>query len=228
MYMQAFPGGPGGEGISNAATFLFSEDILRHFDIVYFDQRGVGLSDPLDCPVAYAEDFLDFLNGTDQAGIEGLDTPEEQQAAIDSSRTFVETCVAEIGIDPAKLSFYGTDQVAEDMESFRQTVGDEQFWLYGVSYGTAVAQTYAAAHPEHLAGLILDGTIDMTLSGEEGALAQETAFDKVLVTVLEACDQDAACAAELGGDALSVYDNLAAQVSENPITYELPLPSGEK
>jgi pimeloyl-ACP methyl ester carboxylesterase len=228
MYVQAFPGGPGGEGISNAATFLFSDEILQHYDIVYFDQRGVGLSDPLDCPVAYAEDFLDFLNETDQAGIEGYDTPEEQQAAIDSSRVFVETCVAEMGIDPANLSFYGTDQVAEDIESFRQIVGDEKFWLYGVSYGTAVAQTYAAAHPEHLAGLILDGTIDMTLAGEEGALAQEKAFDEVLVAVLEACDQDEACAAELGGDALSVYDNLAAQVSENPISYELPLPSGEK
>ncbi|HKY53449.1 MAG TPA: alpha/beta hydrolase [Anaerolineales bacterium] len=228
MYVQAFPGGPGGEGISNAATFLFSDEILEHFDIVFFDQRGVGLSDPLACPNAYADNFLAFLNATNQAGVEGYDTPEEQQAEINSARRFVETCVAEIGIDPAKLRFYGTDQVAEDLESFRQIVGDEKFWLYGVSYGTAVAQTYAAAHPEHLAGLVLDGTIDMTLSGEEGALAQEKAFNDVLVAVLEACDQDELCAAELGGDALSVYDNLAAQSSENPISYELPLSSGEK
>ena len=228
MYVQAFPGGPGGEGVSNAVTFFYSDPILEHFDIVFFDQRGIGLSDPLACPKAYAEDFLGFLNGTDQAGIEGLDTPEEQQEAINSARTFVETCVAETGVDPARLSFYGTDQVAEDLEAFRRIVGDEKFWLYGVSYGTAVAQTYAAAHPEHLAGLILDGTIDMTLSGEEGALAQEKAFDEVLVAVLEACDQDDACAAELGGDALSVYDNLAAQISENPISYELPVPSGGK
>ena len=228
MFVQAFPGGPGGEGISNATTAYFSDGILEHYDIVFFDQRGVGLSDPLACPTAYAEDFLGFLNGTDKAGIEGLDTPGEQQEAIVSARTFVETCVTEIGIDPERLNFYGTDQVAEDLESFRQTVGDEKFWLYGVSYGTAVAQTYAAAHPERLAGLILDGTIDMTLTGEESALAQEKAFNDVLVAVLKACDQDEACAAELGGDAVSVYDNLAAQVSENPISYELPLPSGEK
>lgn len=228
MYVQAFPGGPGGEGISNATTVFYPDEILENYDLVFFDQRGIGLSEPLACPNAYAEDFLGFLNGTDQAGSEGLDTPEEQQEAINSARTFVETCVTEIGIDPARLSFYGTDQVAEDLESFRQTVGDEKFWLYGVSYGTAVAQTYAAAYPERLAGLILDGTIDMTLTGEQGALAQEKAFDEVLVAVLEACDQDEACAAELGGNALSVYDNLAAQISENPISYELPIPSGEK
>lgn len=228
MFMQAFPGGPGGEGVSTGGLSWFSDGILEHYDIVYFDQRGLGLSGPLACPNAYALDFLGYLNGSDQAGLEGYNMPAEQQAAIDQARAFVESCISEIGIDPAKLSFYGTDQVAEDLESFRQIVGDEKFWLYGVSYGTAVGQTYAAAHPDHLAGLILDGTIDMTLTGEEGALAQEKAFDEVLVAVLKACDEDEACAAELGGNALSVYDELAAKISKQPIAYEYPLPSGGK
>ncbi len=228
MYVQAFPGGPGGEGVSTGGTSFFDDGILEHYDIVYFDQRGIGLSGALTCPTAYAKDFLGYLNETNQGGLEGYDTPAEQQAAIDDARTFVESCVTEIGADPAKLSFYGTDQVAEDIESFRQAVGDEKFWLYGVSYGTAVAQTYAAAHADHLAGLVLDGTIDMTLTGEDGAFAQEKAFNDVLVAVLEACDKDEACAADMGGNALSVYDNLATQISKKPIAYEYPLPSGEK
>ncbi|MBK9925898.1 MAG: alpha/beta fold hydrolase [Anaerolineales bacterium] len=228
MYVQAFPGGPGGEGISSGGLYWIPETILEHFDIVYFDQRGLGLSGPLTCPTAYAKDFLGYLNETNKAGLEGYDTPAEQQSAIDDARTFVESCVAEIGIDPVKLNYYGTDQVAEDIESFRKEVGDEKFWLYGVSYGTAVAQTYAASHADRLAGLVLDGTIDMTLTGEEGALAQEKAFDKVLVAVLKACDADEACAAELGGDALAVYDKLAAQISKKPMAYEFPLPDGTK
>jgi pimeloyl-ACP methyl ester carboxylesterase len=228
MYVQAFPGGPGGEGISSGGLSWYSDQILEHYDLVFFDQRGLGLSEPLACPTAYSKDFLGYLNRVDKAGLEGFDTPAEQQTAINDARTFAETCVAEIGIDPAKLSFYGTDQVAEDIESFRNEVGDEKFWLYGVSYGTAVAQTYAASHADRLAGLVLDGTIDMTLTGDESALAQEKAFDKVLVAVLKACDEDEACAAELGGNALSVYDKLAAQISKKPIAYEFPLPSGEK
>lgn len=227
MFVQVFPGGPGGEGVSTGGLGWFSDGILEHFDIVYFDQRGIGLSGALECPNAYAANFLSYLSEDDKAGLEGYDTPAEQQAAIDGSRTFVEGCVTEIGVDPARLSFYGTDQVAEDIESFRQIVGDEKFWLYGVSYGTAVAQTYAAAHADHLAGLILDGTIDLTLTGEQGALAQEKAFDEVLVAVLKACDADEACAAELGGDALSVYDALAVKISNAPIAYDYPLPSGE-
>ena len=228
MYVQAFPGGPGGEGISTGGLFWFPDGILEHYDIVYFDQRGVGLSHPLTCPVAYAKDFMNYLNGTDQEGLEGLDTPAEQQSAIEDARTFVDECVAEIGPDAARLGFFGTDQVAEDIESFRQVIGDEQFMLYGVSYGTAVAQTYAAAHPDRLMGLVLDGTTDLTLTGEAGALSQERGFDEVLVATLQACDADEYCAAELGGNALAVYDDLAKRVSENPIPYEFPLPSGQK
>ena len=228
MYVQAFPGGPGGEGISTGGTFWFPEGILEHYDIVYFDQRGVGLSHPLTCPVAYAKDFLRYLTETNQEGLEGYDTPAEQQAAIENARVFVDECVAEIGPDAAKLGFYGTDQVAEDIETFRRVIGDEKFMLYGVSYGTAVAQTYAAVHPDRLMGLVLDGTTDLTLTGEAGALSQERGFDEVLVATLNSCNADEYCADELGGDALAVYDDLAKRISENPIPYEFPLPSGEK
>jgi pimeloyl-ACP methyl ester carboxylesterase len=228
MFVQAFPGGPGGEGISTGGLNWFSDAILEHYDIVYFDQRGIGLSDPLSCPKAYEANFMDYLNSSDHAGLEGYDTPAEQQQAVEDARTYAQNCVTEIGIDPAKLAFFGTDQVAEDIDAFRAAIGDEKFMMYGVSYGTAVAETYAAAHPEHLSGLVLDGTIDLTLTGEEGALSQEKAFDKVLVATLKSCNEDEACAADMGGDALAVYDKLAKQISKNPLKYEFPLPSGEK
>jgi pimeloyl-ACP methyl ester carboxylesterase len=227
MFVQAFPGGPGGEGISTGGLVWFAEDILESYDIVFFDQRGIGLSNPLSCPETYKADFLEYVNDFDQAGEEGYDTEAEQQAAIEGSRKYTEDCIAEMGVEPSDLAFFGTDQVAEDIESFRQAIGDDKFMIYGVSYGTAVAQTYAAAHADHLSGMILDGTIDLTLNGEQGALAQEKAFDKVLVATLKACDADAACAEELGGDAVAVYDKIAAQISDNPVKYQFPLPSGE-
>lgn len=229
MYIQAFPGGPGGEGISSAYLDYFSGAVLEHYDIVFYDQRGIGLSNPLECPAAYEKDYIRYLTEVDDNGEEGYDTPEEQQAAINGAKKYIEDCVAEIGIDPAKLAFFGTDQVAEDLDSFRAAIGDDKIWMYGVSYGTAVAQTYAYAHPDRLAGLILDGTINMTLTGEESALSQEKAFDKVLLAILDACNDDEACSADMDGkDAVAVYDELASKVADAPIAYEFPLLNGEK
>ncbi len=227
MFVQASPGGPGGEGIASADLSWFAREVREHYDIVFFDQRGVGLSNPLECPQAYKADFLAYLTEVDQAGLQGYDTLQEQQKLIANRRAFVENCTAEMDIDPTKLSFFGTDQVAEDIEAFRRLVGDQTFMLYGISYGTAVAQTYAAAYPQHLSGLILDGAIDLTLTGEEGAFSQEKAFERTLLAALEACNADKACAADFpGSNALSAYDALAQRVSQTPISYRFPLPDG--
>ena len=59
------------------------------------------------------------------------------------------------------LPYLGTQHAVEELEPFRQLTGDEKFWLYGESYGSQDAQTYAAMHEDHLAGLSLDGTVDL-------------------------------------------------------------------
>lgn len=228
MYVQAFPGGPGGEGISYASTFYHSSRILEHYDIVFFDQRGIGLSNPLECKTAYTEYFLKFLNLNDSIGEEGFDTPDEQQAAIQNAKSFVDECIAEMNIDPSKLQFFRTDQVAEDIESFRQAIGDDKFMLYGVSYGTSVAQAYARAHPGHLSGLILDGTQDTTQSGDEVAFSQWEGFNTVLLKVFEACDADSECSAGMRGGSQAAYDELAQKLANAPIPYEYPLSNGKK
>ncbi len=228
MYVQAFPGGPGGEGISYASTYYYSASIVEHYDIVFFDQRGLGLSNPLECKTAYARYFLGWLNFNDTSGDEGFDTPPEQKAATDNAQSFVNDCVAEMGIDPAKLQFFHTDQVAEDIESFRQAIGDDKFMLYGVSYGTSVAQTYARAHSDHLSGLILDGTQDTTQSGDQIAFSQWEAFNMVLSKVFEACDADSGCSEGMGGSSQAAYDELAQKLAKAPIQYEYKLSDGTR
>ena len=228
MFVQAFPGGPGGEGIPYASRDYFSSSIWRSYDIVFFDQRGIGLSSPLECKTTYAEYFVDYFNEDDTLGEEGYDTPQEQQAAIEDARSFVDECIAEIGIAPEKLQFFTTDQVAEDIESFRQAIGDDNFMLYGVSYGTSVAQTYARSYPQHLSGLILDGTIDMTLSGEESAASQREGFNTVLMEVFQACDADQECSFLFDGSSQDAYDRLAQKLAEGPITYDYLFPGDRK
>lgn len=226
MYVQAFPGGPGGEGISYASTYYFPSEVVNSYDIVFFDQRGLGLSNPLECKTAYAHYFLQYLNEDDTVGEEGYDMPQEQQAAAQDAQSFVNDCVAEIGIDPALLKFFDTDQVAEDIESFRQAIGDDKFMLYGVSYGTSVAQTYARAHADHLMGLLLDGTQDTTQTGDEIAFSQWEAMNMVLEEVFKACDADAECSSDMGTSAQAAFDELAQKLADAPLTYDYPLSNG--
>ena len=217
MFVTA-TGGPGTSGLAAADSYTaaFDPAIPKHFDIVFFDQRGVGASGGFQCAGAVAT-----LYQSDSRA----DTPEQEAALTESAQTFAEACVSEIG-SPDPLRFFGTRQAVEDLESFRQAIGDEKFWLYGESYGTQFAQTYAAAHADHLAGLILDGTVDLTLSGPDYLEEQTQAFNEVLVETLGACNDDDACATDMGGDALTVYDDLAASLKDSPASFNFPLPSG--
>ncbi len=105
-------------------------------------------------------------------------------------RAVRDDCVAESGVADDDLPFYATAQAVEDLEAIRQHLGIDQFVLYGESYGTQYAQTYAAAHPEHVSMLVLDGVVDLTVDAldyyEEGARAH----DDALRATLAACTDD--------------------------------------
>ncbi|MBK9210929.1 MAG: alpha/beta fold hydrolase [Anaerolineales bacterium] len=169
-------GGPGTAGLTSADgyTAAFDPAIPEHFDIVFFDQRGVGQSGGLQCVQAAT---MFYLASWDTSTVEG------ENALLETARIFSNDCVTEMG-NPEILPYLGTEQAVEDLEFFRQVMGDEKIWLYGESYGTQYSQMYAAAHPDHLAALVLDGTVDLTLSGVEYYKQQATAFNDVLKLTL--------------------------------------------
>ena len=211
-------GGPGVSGLmsADAYTSYFEPSLTEHFDIVFYDQRGIGASGGLQCPQAAAAYYLTDVDTT---------TPAGEAALTAAAQTFDQACVAEMGTTDL-LPYLGTSQAVEDLEAFRQAMGDDTFWLYGESYGTQFSQTYAAVHPDHLAGLILDGTVDLTLSGTDFLVGQAAAFDNSLTMTLQACNADPVCAQAMGGDAVVAYDALAASLKSAPLSFSFPLPSG--
>lgn len=217
MFVTAV-GGPGLSGVLSADDYSagFEAGIFEAFDLVFFDQRGIGLSGGLTCPIAatwyYQQDFRGFTN-------------KQENALKETASAFASGCVDELASSDL-LPYLGTRQAVEDLEIFRQIIGDQRFWLYGESYGTQYAQTYAAVHGDRLAGLILDGTVDLTLSGFDFYSQQAQAFNDVLVATLSACNDDAVCAGQMRGNAITAYDQLAARLNRNPLSYNFPLPSG--
>jgi pimeloyl-ACP methyl ester carboxylesterase len=212
-------GGPGSAGLQIADWYTpaFDPSILETFDIVFFDQRGVGQSGGLQCVQAAGNYYQADWDAS---------APDADAALTQLTRTFADECTTEMG-HAEWLPYLGTNQAVEDLEVFRQKMGDDKFWLYGESYGTQYAQTYAAAHPDRLAGLILDGTVDLTLSATDFLIGQAHGFNDVLNMTLTACKQDAVCAESIGGgDVLSAYNRLADALKQDPIAFDFPLPSG--
>src|SRR5262249_5563101 len=54
---------------------------------------------------------------------------------------------------------YTTRDAADDIEAVRQALGLPRIALYGVSYGTKVAETYAVRYPQRVELLVLDSVV---------------------------------------------------------------------
>ncbi len=208
-------GGPGLAGVALADSYepYFDRRLVRRYDLVFFDKRGVGMSEELQCPDA----SLAFYSSPHVPTVSGA----EARAYSDDSATFATDCIAETGVDPADLPYFSTDQAVEDLEAFREWLGAEQMDVYGESYGTQFAQAYGAAHPDRTHSIILDGAVDLTMSVFEYYAEGARAYEHALVGTLNTCSRTRACRRDLvGTDALKVYDRLAARLTAGPVGYD--------
>jgi pimeloyl-ACP methyl ester carboxylesterase len=212
-------GGPGTSGLllADAYTDFMAPEITDNFDIVFVDQRGIGASRPLRCDEAAASYYRVSSDPSD---------PDQRDQVEAETQSFVDDCVAEAGVAEGDLPYYSTVQAVEDLEAFRTYLGVDQLHLYGESYGTQYVQTYAAAHPDRVASLIVDGVVDLTVDVLDYYVEGAQAHDDALIATLTACAADEACASDAGGDGLAAYDTLSAALDEGPIEYEYPMSDG--
>ena len=146
-------GGPGGHTL-DLVEFLY-EPVLSYLnddrDVIVFDQRGVGLSEPaLECP--------DLLPAT----LDNLDVTDEVAfKAYDDVLRRCHTRLAEV----TDLSLYNSAQSASDVDSLRAALGYAEWNLLGISYGTRLALTVMRDHPQGVRSVILDSTVPIELDG---------------------------------------------------------------
>lgn len=215
-------GGPGSAGIYSAVdyTSTFARSIRRDYDLVFMDQRGSGMSGGFTCPEAALALYTNQSGPDDPDGGAGL-----KHAAHD----FADDCLAESDVDQAMLPYYGTKQAVEDLEAFRRWLGINKLSLYGESYGTQYVQTYAAAHPAHVKVLFLDGPVDLRTSGPAYYVEGTAAFDQVLQATLFDCTTQSECSRDVkGGNEMTAYDQLAAELEDGPISYPFTYADGHQ
>ena len=126
----------GGPGQPSSEFFYLGRDgfwqrTFPGYTLVAFDPRGTGGSDPLRCRPAAS-------SATDYARINAA-------------------CAHELG---TARNYYRTVDNAMDIDGVRKALGFRQIGIYGASYGTDLALTYAHMFPAQTTRLLLDSVAD--------------------------------------------------------------------
>ncbi|MBT5218141.1 MAG: alpha/beta fold hydrolase [Woeseia sp.] len=160
-------GGPGQASSEfYASTASAFEAVRRTRDIVLLDQRGTGKSAPMTCEA-------------DEALAEGR---YSRAQAI----TQTEACLLALPHDPR---YFTTSVAVQDLEALRLALGYEKFNVYGISYGSRVAQHYMRRYPESTRTVVLDGVVPPQLALGPGiAIEAQKTLDGIFSRCTESTD----------------------------------------
>ncbi|GAB3352121.1 alpha/beta fold hydrolase [Modestobacter lapidis] len=205
VYLSGGPGQGALEFVPLAFGQLY-EPLTATRDLVILDQRGTGLTEPsLAC-----DEYSSWVRET-----LGSDLPEEELAeqAVES----LDTCRQRLLDEGIDLADYNSAASAADLDDLRRALEYEEWNLYGISYGTRLAQTAMRDTPGGIRSVVLDAAypIDADLYGEaprNAARAMEALFD--------VCADDAGCA-ERFPDLEQTFTGLAEQFDAQPVPVTL-------
>jgi pimeloyl-ACP methyl ester carboxylesterase len=166
--LLAIAGGPGQSAIENAADFnRMLSKVRQQRDILLIDQRGTGQSNILACD-------------DDTSALLSMNDDDLDIIAI------TEKCLAHIDAD---ITQYGSNSALKDFEAVRQFLGYQKLHLYGISYGSRMAQLYMRHYPEALLTVTLDGIVPM----QQSVVAIGSSIERGLNVLWRDCNSTPAC-----------------------------------
>jgi pimeloyl-ACP methyl ester carboxylesterase len=203
-------GGPGGSGVTSLPAFADGYETLRtRYDLVSFDPRGVGRSDPVICE---NDQQLDAYFQQDATP----DDAAERTELLENTKDFNDACEQN---SEKILPHVRTTDAARDLDLMRQVLGDDKLHYFGVSYGTELGGVYAHLFPERVGRAVFDAVVDPTQGSEQGSLGQAKGFQLALDNFAEDCvSKTEEC--PVGDSAQDVKDRIARLLNDldrNPL-----------
>ncbi len=174
-------GGPGGSTIDTYLQVLPGNELFerRERDYILFDQRGT----------LYSEPFL-FCDEVYDLTVETLDDDLTDAEAYELRQAAVAACRDRFTAEGVDLSVFDSVENANDVRALRDALGYGQINLYGVSYGTELAQYVMRDHPDILRSVILDAVVSPTENFLLSAIqSQQRAFN----ALFEGCRNEPRC-----------------------------------
>lgn len=209
------PGGPGGHGFELPIQIegVAPAEVLRRFDVIGFDPRGVGRSAPLRCFTSQeqASAVADRIVSEPVSRAEITDV-------LGAAREYTEDCAANAG---PLLSHMSTMDVARDLDRLRESVGDPRLNYLGFSYGTLLGATYANLFPSKVRAVVLDGNVDprlRTTNGLEYMRQRAAGQEDVINSFLRLCSDVGPKCAFGSGDPRAKFAEIRERLRQGPVT----------
>ncbi|CAI6098942.1 unnamed protein product [Clonostachys chloroleuca] len=206
------PGGPGGSGtefvLSEGAYLQSVVDEDKHYNILGFDPRGVGLSTPsADC---YRNDFARASDAIQQGGLSPADPDTFGLKMFYETAKGVSNLCAELGPESI-FPYMATASVARDMLEIVERVDElekktfkcrrsqntdelPKLQYLGFSYGSFLGNSFASLFPGRVGRMVIDGVVDADdyIQAHMGKALLDA--EKVLDTFYETCyDAGSSC-----------------------------------
>ena len=193
VLLHGGPGGPGGIRLYSAG--IARSSFPRSRDVVVYDQRGAGLSEPRLCPA--------YDRTADS--VYALPESAETIAALRESRR---ACIAELDAKGIDRLAYNTSASAADLVDLRRTLGYASWDVRASSYGARLAQELMLRDGPALHAVVLASPVGRGVPvGAEQPMSTQRAFERVFA----ACAAQAACHEafpDLEADFYAAYDAL--------------------
>jgi pimeloyl-ACP methyl ester carboxylesterase len=187
VYISGGPGSP----LTVFAGQWAGTPYARSHDLILVDQRGTGRSEPKLCP------DLDGVLWDAAAAV----ATNPNEGALAKRRAVYAACHAEAIARGIDLKDFGTSVTVDDFEWVRRALGIKRWNVYGESYGTTVAMTLLALHPDTVRTAVLD-----SLYPPDPRPTQSANVADALAALFRYCAGDQTCAA--------AYPDLAATYRE--------------
>jgi pimeloyl-ACP methyl ester carboxylesterase len=197
-------GGPGQSSMALVVLRLKASvrvrEILKTRDVIFWDQRGVGLSTPHLCTTLDTAWFHNLLAG--------YSVDEQRRHNLEVLRA----CSADLKREGIDIAQFGTATSAADLEDVRRALRIHTWNLDGGSYGTRLGLVAMRDAPAAVRSVLLDGVMPINAPHY---IPQAWRFSRVIKLLDARCRADQDCHARFPELENRVY-RLLAQLREHP------------
>jgi pimeloyl-ACP methyl ester carboxylesterase len=178
VFLSGGPGGRSVEYMPQRTKSAFWNRLRAERDVIFYDQRGTGYSEPAFCPEVTEEHTRALFLGL---------SAQQRSARMQTVLTRCAGVMRERGVDLSQVNSVAS---ALDLRDLRRALGYEEWNLLGVSYGSTLALEAMRSAPEGIRSVLLDGPAPPNARIDDETPAN---FADVVRRLAAACAADAAC-----------------------------------